>query len=287
MNRRELLKTASAFAAISWFKASAKPAHPRLHSGIVAYSFRKNFANHTMTYEDLIHLASDSGLDGIDTTAYWFPDTSPAFLASLRNTAYRNAISLYSLAVRVRLCQPTPELKAAEVENCKKWVDVAERVGAGHVRVFGGAIPKGASEQQTIAWAVEVLKRSAEYAGSKGIILGVEDDGGLTTTAEPTVEIVKKADSPFAGINLDTGNFPKNGYSQVALCIPYATSVHFKVRISDEKGNKEKADWPRLADMFRNAGYKGYLSLEYEENGDATTAVPPLLAELNRVVGKG
>jgi sugar phosphate isomerase/epimerase len=287
MNRRELLKTVSAFAAMSGFGATAKPAHSRLRSGIVAYSFRKNFANHTMTYEDLIHLASDSGLDGIDTTAYWFPDTSPAFLASLRNTAYRNAISLYSLAVRVRLCRPTPELQTAEVENCKKWVDVAERVGAGHVRVFGGAIPKGASEQQAIAWAVEVLKRSAEYAGSKGIILGVEDDGGLTTTAEPTVEIVKQTDSPFAGINLDTGNFPKNGYSQVALCIPYASSVHFKVHISDENGNKEKADWPRLADMFRNAGYKGYLSLEYEENGDATTAVPPLLAELNHVVGKG
>jgi L-ribulose-5-phosphate 3-epimerase len=286
MNRRELLKTASAFVAFSGFRASAKPTHPRLRSGIVAYSFRKNFANHTMTYEDLIHLASDTGLDGIDTTAYWFPDISPGFLASLRNTAYRNAISLYSLAVRVRLCQPTPELQAAEVENCKKWVDAAERIGAGHVRVFGGAIPKGASEQQAIAWAVEVLKRSAEYAGSKGIILGVEDDGGLTTTAEPTVAIIKQTDSPFAGINLDTGNFPKNGYSQVALCIPYASSVHFKVRISDENGNKEKADWPRLAEMFRSAGYKGYLSLEYEENGDAMAAVPPLLAELNHVVGQ-
>jgi L-ribulose-5-phosphate 3-epimerase len=287
MNRRELLKTVPALAAVSGLKAKAKPARSRLRPGIVAYSFRKNFANHTMTYEDLIRLASDSGLDGIDTTAYWFPDTSPAFLASLRNTAYRNAISLYSLAVRVRLCQPTPELQTAEVENCKKWVDVAERVGAGHVRVFGGAIPKGASEQQGIAWAVDVLKRSAEYAGAKGIVLGVEDDGGLTTTAEPTVEIVKQADSPFAGINLDTGNFPKNGYRQVALCIPYATSVHFKVRISDENGNKEKADWPRLADMFRTAGYKGYLSLEFEENDDATVAVPPLLAELTRVVGKG
>jgi L-ribulose-5-phosphate 3-epimerase len=287
MNRRELLKTVPAFAAVSGLKAKAKPAHSRLRSGIVAYSFRKNLANHTMTYEDLIHLASDSGLDGIDTTAYWFPDTSPAFLASLRNTAYRNAISLYSLSVRVRLCQPTPELQTAEVENCKKWVDVAERVGAGHVRVFGGAIPKGASEQQGIAWAVDVLKRSAEYAGAKGIVLGVEDDGGLTTTAEPTVEIVKQTDSPFAGINLDTGNFPKNGYRQVALCIPYATSVHFKVGISDENGNKEKADWPRLADMFRTAGYKGYLSLEYEENDDAAVAVPPLLAELTRVVGKG
>lgn len=286
MNRRELLKTLPAFAASAALTAP-KPPHSRLHAGVVAYSYRKNLANKTMTYEDLIRLASDSGLDGIDTTAYWFPDTSPAFLAGLRTTAYRNAIQLYSLAVRVRLCQPTPDLQAAEVENCKKWVDVAERIGAGHVRVFGGAIPKGASEPQAIAWAVEVLKRSVEYAGGKGIILGVEDDGGLTTTAEPTVEIVKQTDSPFAGINLDTGNFPKNGYAQVALCIPYATAVHFKVQITDENGNKQKADWPRLAGMFRAGGYKGFLSLEYEEDEDATVAVPPLLAELTRVVAQG
>lgn len=284
MNRRELIKTLPVFAALSSGHASqTKAAYSRLHPGVVAYSFRKNLANHTMSYEDLIHLASESGLDGIDTTAYWFPDTSPAFLARLRTTAYRNAVQLYSLAVRVRLCQP-PELQNAEVERCKNWVDIAERIGAGHVRVFGGAVPKGASEQQAIAWAVEVLKQSAEYAGSKGIILGVEDDGGLTTTAEPTVEIVKRTNSPFAGINLDTGNFPKDGYAQVALCLPYATSVHFKVGISDENGNKERADWPRLVHMFRAAGYKGYLSLEYEEDGDATAAVPPLLVELTRVL---
>ena len=31
---------------------------------------------------------------------------------------------------------------------------------------------------QAIAWAVELLKRCAEYSGSKGILIGVEDDGG-------------------------------------------------------------------------------------------------------------
>jgi sugar phosphate isomerase/epimerase len=76
---------------------------------------------------------------------YWFPDTSDQFLASLRRTAYRYGVSLYSVAVRARLCQPTPELQPAEVENVKKWVDVAVKVGATHVRVFGGSIPKGAT----------------------------------------------------------------------------------------------------------------------------------------------
>ncbi len=286
MTRRELLNSLPAFVAVPFgVEAQTQATTFRLHPGVVAYSFRKNFANRTMTYNDLIQLASDSGLEGIDTTAYWFPDTSPVFLADLRTTAYRKGIQLYSLAVRVRLCQPTPDLQAAEVESCKKWVDVAERLGSGHVRVFGGAIPKGASEEQAIGWAVETFKRSTDYAGSKGIILGMEDDGGLTATAEPTVEIVKRTGSPFAGINLDTGNFPKNGYAQVALCLPYASGVHFKVEISDANGRKEKADWPRLAGMFRAAGYRGFLSLEYEGGDNAVTAVPPLLTELKRITG--
>lgn len=239
-----------------------------------------------MTYESLIRYVSDLGLDGLDTTVYWFPDTSDQFLAGLRRTAYKNAVNLYSIAVRIRLAQPTTELRDAEFESFKKWVDVAGKVGATHIRVFGGSIPKGATESQAIAWAVELLKRCADYSGARGILIGVEDDGGLTTTAEPTVEIVKQTDSPFAGINLDTGNFPKNGYSQVAMCIPYATSVHFKEKIANENGVKEKADWDRLIGMFASAGYKGYLSLEYETPQDAETRVPKLAAELRRGVRK-
>jgi L-ribulose-5-phosphate 3-epimerase len=281
MNRRQLLETLAALGAASQLR-SETPSKFRLRAGLVAYSFRKALAAKTMTYESLIHLVSDLGLDGLDTTVYWFPDTSDQYLATLRRTAYKNAVNLYSIAVRNRLAQPTAELQTAEFESFKKWVDVAEKLGASHIRVFGGAIPKGATETQAIGWAVEVLKRFAEYSGSRGIFVGVEDDGGLTTTAEPTVQIVKQTDSPWAGINLDVGNFPKNGYAQVAMCIPYATSVHFKEKIADENGVKGPADWDRLIGMFAGAGYKGYLSLEYESDAAPETEVPRLAADLRR-----
>ncbi len=285
MNRRQLLARLAALGAASQLRGQS-PSQYRLRPGLVAYSYRKQLAAKTMTYESLIHLVSDFGLDGLDTTVYWFPDTSDQYLATLRRTAYKNAVNLYSIAVRIRLAQPTPELQRAEFESLKKWVDVAEKVGATHIRVFGGAVPKGATEAQAIAWAVEVLKRCAEYSGSRGILIGVEDDGGLTTTAEPTLQIIKQTDSPWAGMNLDTGNFPKNGYSQVAMCIPYATSVHFKEKIAGEDGTKEKADWDRLIGMFAKAGYKGYLSLEYESEATAETEVPKLTRELRRAISK-
>ena len=119
MNRRELLKTVPAFAAATQLRSQSSASKGHLRAGLVAYSFRKQFEAKTMTYEALIRYVSELGLDGLDTTVYWFPDTSDQFLASLRRIAYKNAVSLYSIATRVRLCQPTPELQRAEVETAR------------------------------------------------------------------------------------------------------------------------------------------------------------------------
>ncbi len=194
LNRRQVLRAAAAIPTAAQLRAQSAPQF-HLRGGLVAYSYRKELAAKSLNYEDLIRMIADWGLDGLDCTVYWFPDTSNEFLASIRKAAFRNGVQIYNAGVRVQLCQPTPELQLSQYENIKRWVDVADRLGASHVRVFGGQIPKDATEQQAIAWAVEVLKRGAEYAGSRGITLGVEDDGGLTTAAGPTVEIVKRAAS--------------------------------------------------------------------------------------------
>jgi sugar phosphate isomerase/epimerase len=284
MNRRQLLTTLAAIPAAA--QLPAQPAtHFHIRAGLVAYSYRKELAAKTLSYEDLIRRIADWGLDGLDCTVYWFPDTSPEYLASLRKAAYKNGVQIYNAGVRVQLSQPTAELQRAEVDNIRKWVDVADRIGASHVRVFGGNVPKGASEQQAIAWAVEVLKRGAEYAGSKGITLGVENDYGLTLEAGPTIEIVKQAASQWAGINADSGNLRTNGYANFATMIPYATSLHLKREVTGADGKKEPADWSRLLGMLAIGGYKGYAGLEYEGD-NAETDVPRLVAELRSVVRK-
>jgi len=284
MNRRQLLATLAAAPAATQLHAQPAPKF-RFRSGLVAYSYRKEMAAKSMTYEGLIQRIADWGLDGLDCTVYWFPDTSAEYLSSLRKTAFKSGVQIYNAGVRVRLSQPTPELQRAEFENIKKWVDVTERIGASHMRVFGGNIPAGATESQAIAWAAEVLKRGAEYAGSKGIILGIEDDGGLTTEAGPTIEIVKQAASPWVGINADSGNLKTNGYSQFESMLPYATSIHLKSEIAGADGKTEAADWSRLLGMLGKAGYKGYVGLEYE-GSNAESDVPRLAAKLGALVRK-
>jgi sugar phosphate isomerase/epimerase len=289
MNRRNLLKTIPALATALQVNA-AQPTtlagNSRLRGALCAYSYRDALKAGTMTYSDVIRVAVETGMDGIDVTTYWFPDTSDSFLLPLRGHAYRNAMELYSIAVRTEMCQQAPDARATQVESIKKWVDVAEKLGAGHVRVFGGKIPAGAAEEQAAGWTADTLKRASEYSGKKGIVLGMETHGGITDRAETTVKIIKMVDSPWAGINLDIGNFRVDGYKQTEMCIPYAVNVHLKTEIAAEDGKKIPADWDRLLGMFAKGGYKGRLALEYEGNVKPEVTVPQLLRGLRTGVRK-
>src|SRR5438093_317086 len=152
----------------------------------------------------------------------------------------------------------------------------------------GGAQPAGATLDQAIAFAAETLKRGAEYAGARGLILGVEDDGGITDYAKDTIEIVKRADSPWAGMNLDTGNFrPPRVYDQIDMSIPYAVSTHVKTEVALDDGKlRAPFDWDRVFKMFAAHGFRGYMGLEYEASGDPATAVPGYLRRLKELAVK-
>ena len=284
MRRRDFFPSICAATLAMPGAAVAAPAgKARFRPAICAYSFRDQLKDKSMTYADVIHMAADVGADGVDLTTYWLPDTNDETLFALKKAAYRSAISIYNLGVRARMAQPTPELRAAEVDTVRKWLDVALRLGAGHIRVFGGAVPKGASDDQAVAWAVETLKLCSDEAAKKGITLGVEDDGGITTTAERTVEIVQKTASPWVGINLDVGNFPNDGYNQIALCAPFATNVHFKSEVHIDHKNVP-ADWPRILGILGKSGYRGYLALEYELADRPQTVVPQLMAKMREAI---
>ncbi len=241
-----------------------------------------------MTYEDLIRIAVETGTDGIDMTVYWLPSTSDDYLLPLRRLAYRNRVEIYSIGTRVRLAQPTAELREQQLDELRKWLDVAQKVGATHVRIFGGAKPAGATLEQAIGFAVETLKRGAEAAGARGLILGVEDDGGITDFAKETIEIVKGADSPWVGMNLDIGNFrPPAVYDQIDMSIPYAVSTHVKTEVAlDDGKTRGPFDWDRVFKMFAAHSFRGYMGLEYEAAGDVATAVPGYLRRLKELAVK-
>ena len=294
MNRRSFLAAAGAAvvtaapAARATREPQASSRRARFRTGLVAYSYRQALQAKTMTYEDLIRIAVETDTDGIDMTVYWMPGTSDDYVLPLRRLAYKNRVEIYSLGTRVRLAQPTADLREAQIVELRKWMDVAQRIGATHIRVFGGSKPEGATLEQAVGFAAETLKRGAEYAGARGIILGVEDDGGITDFAKETIEIVKRADSPWAGMNLDIGNFrPPKVYEQIEMSIPYAVSTHVKTTVAlDDGGGRAPCDWDRVFAMFSNHGFRGYMGLEYEAAEDPAVAVPRHLRRLKELALK-
>jgi sugar phosphate isomerase/epimerase len=234
MKRRDFLLTAGAAVAAAAVPvagaarapqassaATGAPAKGRFRTGLVAYSFQKALAAKTMTYEDLIKVAVDTGTDGIDLTSYWLPNPPPDdYLLSLRRLAWKNRVEIYSVGTRIQLAQPTQEAREKQLADVRKWVDVAQKLGASHIRVFGGQKPASATMDQAIDWAAETLKQASAISGAQGIFLGVEDDGGITEFAKETIEIVKRANAPYGGMNLDIGNFrPPKVYDQIEMSI--------------------------------------------------------------------
>jgi L-ribulose-5-phosphate 3-epimerase len=258
---------------------------PRLRPALCAYSFRKELESKKMTYEDVIRYAAEHKLDGVDLTVYWFPSTEDKFLFGLKQLAYKLGVEIYSISIRTDMCKrPGPEADK-ELAEVRKWVDAAAKLGAGHIRVFGGKVPKESNETEAAGWVVQLLGRAAEYAGSKGVILGLENHGGITDKAETVVDIVKRVNSPWVAVNLDTGNFKTKVYQQIEMIAPHAVNVQVKVEIMED-GKKGVSDWDRVSKILVSNKYRGYLALEYEAAENAMATIPGHLVNLRKVCAK-
>jgi sugar phosphate isomerase/epimerase len=266
--------------------ASPTPNMPRLYVGCCAYSYRKYLQHGPMTMEDFIRKAVALKLDGVDMTAYYFKSTAPEYLDGLRHLAYKNAVPFSGAACGSSMVQADRARRAQTLQDIKKWVDVTDRLGASHLRVFAGKLPQGAAVPQAIGWVVETMKAASDYSGKKGIMLGVEDHSGITQNASACLEIIHRINSPYAGINLDITHFiptsTEDAYAQIEACIPYATNTH----IRDHFDDGTPIDLDRVWRLFAKAGYKGYMSAEYEGREDPMTGVPKLIAKIRTLCKK-
>ena len=260
--------------------------HPRLLPGCCAYSFHTYFSKRKMTMPEFIAKVVEMGSVGADMTVYWFKSTDPAYLSNLRHLAFKNGVPFSGAACGSSMVQAEAAKRRQVLAEIKKWVDVTDRLGASHLRIFAGPLPPGATLKQGVGWVVETMKPACEYSGKKGITLGIEDHEGVTQNADVCLEIMHRVDSPYAGINLDITNFKatptEDAYAQIKACIPYATHSH----IRDHFADGSPVDMDRVWRMFAEGGYKGYMSAEYEGKEDAMTGVPKLMDKIKALCRK-
>src|SRR5207247_3075728 len=144
---------------------------------------------------------------------------------------------------------------------------------------------KGDSEEKARARCVAAIEEACEHAGKYGVLLALENHGGITGTAEQILAIVRAVKSDWYGVNFDTGNFhTADPYADLTQLAPYAVTVQIKSEIQRGKV-KEDADLKRLTDILRSAGYRGYVALEYEAAEEPKSAIPRHIETLKKLMG--
>ena len=262
--------------------------------GLAAYSFRKHFAymrgkpnkqleenGKEIDMFGFIDFCASHGVEGAELTSYFFPPEADAsYFARCRHQAHVNGVVVSGTAVGNNFSYPkdAPE-REEQMAYVKEWVDHSSVMGAPHIRVFAGKHPKGVSAADAEKNAIEALAEAAEYASAKGIFLGIENHDSIGT-ADHLLRIVKGVDSPWVGVNLDSGNFRSGDpYAEMEASAPYAVNVQLKteLKIGDKR---EACDLERVIGILQESGYAGFVVLEYEEDGDPFTETPPILERL-------
>ncbi|MCA9147148.1 MAG: sugar phosphate isomerase/epimerase [Planctomycetaceae bacterium] len=257
---------------------------PKFKFSLAAYSYRKLLQGKTaeLTVADFIDDCAKMQLEGTELTSYYFPEpVTPEYLRQLKHQCFRLGLGVSGTAVGNDFGIPPGEKRDEQIAHLKHWIDNAEILGAPVIRVFAGKVAKDTTPEQSHKLMVEGLQECCDYAGQHGVHLALENHGGPTATAEGLLALVNDVQSPWFGVNLDTGNFhTEDPYGDLAKVAPFAVNVQVKVVIIGPDGKKEPADFKRIADILRDVNYRGYVVLEFEEDENPREACPSFVAQL-------
>lgn len=302
LNRRGFLKTAGLMAAAPLVAEAAEPvtrtgtSHMKL--SLAAYSFNRLLPKRPdagflasgkakMHLNDFVDFCAKHDLDGCEPTSYYFPAAvTNDVLMDLKERTFRLGLDISGTAIGNDFALPEGEARQKELAMTREWIDYAATMGAPVIRIFAGKTPKGDTEDAAIARCVEGINASLDYAATKGVYLALENHGGITATPEQMLRIVEAVKpSPWFGVNFDSGNFrTADPYGDLEKIAPYAVNAQIKVMMKPEGGKPEPTDLPRVVALLKDAGYRGYVVLEYEESRDPFKAIPPYLKALRGLI---
>jgi sugar phosphate isomerase/epimerase len=302
MQRREFIKLSTAGAVAMSAPTLTSPAlargpidrsgPPRFQVGLAAYSLRDYFSykkgkdqkpgddGPAIDMIGFLDYCVAQKLDAAELTSYFFkPDAGDEYFLDLKHQAFVRGVTISGTAIGNNFTIGKGPKLDAEIEQAIAWIDRASLLGAPHIRFFAGTGQQLASDPARLDEASDALNRCAEHAAKKGIFLGVENHGRLTP--EQMLQIMERADNPWIGINLDTGNFySEDPYGDLEMCVKYAVNVQVKVSMKKPGGEKYPADFSKIAKILKAANYQGFVILEFEDS-DPYKHIPDTIKSLN------
>ncbi len=278
---------------------AAKGSAHRIHIGVSTYSYW-HFTEQKYPIEKVIENAARLGFDGVEILHVQMPETSPGYLRKLKRLAAVNGLDLMMFSIHQDFVSPDPDVRQQMIDHTVRCIDMTYELGIPFMRLNSGRwktiksfddlmkakgqeppLP-GHDYDEAFKWCIDSIEQCLPAAERAGVVMALENHWGLTTSVDGLLRIYKAFSTPWLGINLDTGNFVGDPYSQLEQLAPYATIVQAKTYYGGGVWYTLDLDYMKIANILRKANYGGYISLEMEGKEDAETAVPKSLEVLRR-----
>lgn len=210
--------------------------------------------------------AKKFGIHAVEYVNQFFKDKAQdkKYLADLNQRAKDNGVKnvLIMIDGEGPLGSTDEKERTQAVENHYKWVEAAKFLGCHSIRV--NAAGKGTPEEVKAA-AIDGLGRLSEFAAPHGIGVIVENHGGISSHGDWLSAVLRGVGKDNCGSLPDFGNFYEyDRYQGVQDLMPLAKGVSAKTHAFDESGNETQIDYRRMLQIVKDAGYTGYIDVEYE-----------------------
>ena len=238
---------------------------------------------------DFAKMAKEWGFAGLEyvsqlynpelSNANYSEEAMAAFVARSNEEAKKHGVKNLIIMIdgQGNLAVSDEKERNEAVERHHKWVDAAAAMGCHAIRVnlAGSNVP-----EEWKANSIDGLTKLSTYAKDKNINIIVENHGGLSSNAAMVAEVMSAVNMPNCGTLPDFGNFcikrkdPNDYqagcaesydiYQGVTELMPHAKAVSAKSHNFDEEGNEREIDYVKMLQIVKDAGYKGYIGVEYE-----------------------
>ncbi len=292
-----LASPASAFGRIEPAQTPGRRGHS---IGVSTYSFWQ-FRGSRLGMAACIEKAAAMGFDGVEILHVQMEDESPAFVNKIKRQAHSLGLALMGFSTHQGFVYPDADLRRTNVQKTMYQIELAASLGIptmrintgrwGTIKSFDDFMAKkgiepaieGYTEEQAFGWAISSIEKLLPRAEACGVVLGLENHWGLGRTAAGVLRIVEAIKSPWLQMTLDTGNFLENSYEQMekmaSSSVPIAL-VQAKTYYGGGRWYALDLDYARISKILDDHHYRGWISLEFEGNDEAESAVPKSLAML-------
>lgn len=268
LGRRDFLKTSLALAAGALpCPALAQDKKPLFEISLAEWSLHKTIFGKKLDHLDFAKAAKeDYGINAVEYVNQFFKTKAKDmdYLKDMKKRA--DDLGVKSLLIMCdgegALGDADEKKRTTAVENHYKWVEAAKFLGCHSIRV--NAQSSGTREEQ-LDRVVDGLGRLTDFGAKHDINVIVENHGGLSSDGAWLAEVMKKVNKPRCGTLPDFGNFGSyDRYKGVMELMPFAKGVSAKSHDFDADGNETKTDYKKMMRIVIDAGYRGYVGVEYE-----------------------